>query len=1626
MWRCLTPSIFLPPTNSGMTQEEDPFHLGNTISMRFITGKAITGKIVYRDDYKIYLKSNEASDRASEFKFTEEGDQFEESYGITDIELIEEVSKSKYVDIFGITAGEHLEFFTLDGQKAAEDGIVESVNMKKDKIILADKREYKFGAKGPPEPIAVIRASSQVNAETPNVGEEAQPQDQDQDQEAYQQYLQLMELMKVQMPASSIEMVATSDLSFPESMQRSDLLQDIIALYKSDKSTKMTPHMIHRIEREVDVMFNLKHKMTKFDDAGNIVGITQNVITNFGDAIKINSRIPAAIPVMAGSLVLNIDENDGSAGSTGVVMRLIQDTENDAVNSNKTYDQAIVSTAAGAAFSAYLHRILASTTFVNVDSATPIVIDQDVIRTAALDQSVSGFGPGLPSGAEGKQGIPKLTPAMLISNVKNRLIRLIKATEITMNKTGEKIRTGPSDPGTVLSYMILPAKMALALRPQTQLNGNLLTLLNSVETLESDDLPTVTDALYAVSTDETGDPLGVWSLAPEDATASELAPWLEKAIKYTLHKSDSLTPNSPQILQLLDSVGLISSNLDLSAPIREIIDAWIASAQAEWTQLMETMKAGAIETNAIEMPGQANALWALLRDDDKFKDLQAEIKVQNPRIAELPSLQAAIFSSIFQGDYAPLVWSAVRKLSSLEPMAPGQEVASMAAIQLSRLFKEKRSVISNLKLTALESGPEINPCEHVLILEAIRNTENISERSKLLNDFIEKYQGKRDGEWLSCNLCSKHAVCLHEIMELEMLAQPRRFEALQRQMFIRFGGERYLGSIVCRNCGQALKEIDFDDNVEFDDNGKPIVQNAVVTEEQMDEETVDDKIINAIRSEVAPELSFNTEQQSDLYDILTHIARASGVQLTPEISKEIVMRTDYIINSYLLVGGAAKYKQFRDAKIKANEPPPPEFIVVQSRFRVLITAAFLVIALQTATPILQVSASQYCKFSRGGYPLEDNIPPEDSMKTPSAILYVACCIGFIKRDIVPWKYVPWYSLTALDSVRKSAFKELDTQLRKLFANKTISVSPLISDIKKQLTEIRSNQETQRERALISKTDELPPGFRPQPFLATAHDRTQAERPLNANVNDGMLVESLQRKANFNIVEMHQEASENNSPKPFQEFVQQIIPQNSELSTILLKMRVNPPTSGTHLFSDFIPSKFTESATASSIDGDSIFRIFLRFCHSGPKMGAPHEIDVGNKCRQCGFNLGPPKDINDFGSEADLITYQKGLVKTEITPQSFIEVSNSVRRFGIIPMKKERRSTESGLSRLVSCFPGSALGAALAELAGAKVTSEIDEMELAELWGGVSALYDMFAETIASKLTTMKVGGTLLQRETHIKQLFGGFDVLLADPWIEGPSQIQEYWCAKISAAALGTQITEVKGQMWSLLARAHRDDVNALVRNNANWTNEGVTPDMSTILTRLSESIAPYIKVWKSFIRTNTSPLLTTTTAILLLKTIIFNGWAEALDPTTYVEVDEEMRETVSLQVSRWLVELIIHSGKQTIRFSADEIKHVLQERAAKERVTIVKEFEDLKDDESRAVALEMKRRKIGRWGEGTNLTKYDKDRYVAEKDQRGKMQVDSTVAGAVNVASEFGITGDAGDFGDMDAGGGEFEGEDN
>jgi hypothetical protein len=41
-------------------------------------------------------------------------------------------------------------------------------------------------------------------------------------------------------------------------------------------------------------------------------------------------------------------------------------------------------------------------------------------------------------------------------------------------------------------------------------------------------------------------------------------------------------------------------------------------------------------------------------------------------------------------------------------------------------------------------------------------------------------------------------------MQLEALAQPARMDAIQKQILIKFGGERYEGKIVCRNCGQAL------------------------------------------------------------------------------------------------------------------------------------------------------------------------------------------------------------------------------------------------------------------------------------------------------------------------------------------------------------------------------------------------------------------------------------------------------------------------------------------------------------------------------------------------------------------------------------------------------------------------------------------------------------------------------------------------------------------------------------------------------------------------------------------------------------------------------------------------------
>ena len=142
----------------------------------------------------------------------------------------------------------------------------------------------------------------------------------------------------------------------------------------------------------------------------------------------------------------------------------------------------------------------------------------------------------------------------------------------------------------------------------------------------------------------------------------------------------------------------------------------------------------------------------------------------------------------------------------------------------------------------------------------------------------------------------------------------------------------------------------------------------------------------------------------------------------------------------------------------------------------------------------------------------------------------------------------------------------------------------------------------------------------------------------------------------------------------------------------------------------------------------------------------------------------------------------------------------------------------------------------------------------------------------------------------------------------------------------------------------------------------------------------------------------------MVLRAIVLQVWRDALTPTSWMYeegVPPTVRESIVGQVRSWTVELMDfkrssadkghkrgHVQKQFLKYSKEEVRQILQQRAELERTSVVEEFQNIKDEDLRAAELIKKQFRIGRWGVGKNLQKYDADLFEFENEQRKRMGV--------------------------------------
>jgi hypothetical protein len=1643
----------------------DPLHIGNLVAIVSDVHGLVIGHVIYRDLTLVRIRPQEASDRAIDFPMTPDGAEFDPELGVQSIEVIETAPSDYYVDFLGARPGEILEFFTVDGDEAEKSGEVAEVvkTATKDSIRLKDGRVLNFRGRGPKPPIAVIRVRTAANIAAAEA-ETAAPQEAAAAAEAAAtaRRTEMLALLSEIQPTATMTVVPAASRTYPESLQREELFQDLLVQLPPKQRTN--PRRIRFIEREVDLAVALKNNVLLRDDAGNPTGVRETDVRTLLDAVKASAvPVPVAVPIVNAARVLNVDEIPAGSSyrATDVFPRRIGDVETESdVLATVYQDGSLPSTratrisvatqetaAARAAqgFAGYLYDLLGRDQITlkgEIAAGAEWSADQDVIRTAGLGKAVQGFGAGLPDAED------PVALSLLIDDVTTRSLRVLTPQKITNARTGETYVTAPSDPSRVSGYVILPPKAALQLRPPTR-PGDLPTALLYSSSLESDNLPTITQALrdlYAVD----ADPQNAWTLPVDAAEETEIAKWLDTVLRFAVHPSESLAPRTPRLLGLLDAFGL--GDAALPQAVAAVIHRWVRRSQAQWRDLVSKLRSDVQATLNADVPrvfqsvtGADSPLWpALLGAPAPLSELIEDIRRRNPTIGEAPTLLSASLQHEAQGDAAPLVWGVIAGLDN-RPIAVDQAAAG-EALTTTRSYILRRKALRDLPLLKLRAAPEINTCPHVATLEAIRNQRDTLQRSRLLREFVEEYQGGRDGEWMTCTLCRQQAVCYHELMELEAMAQPARTAAIQKQILIRFGGGRYEGKIICRNCGQGLQDIDYDMQVEFDDEGRPITGMSVLTDEQMEEPTESTWKKATADLAVATRVEFSTASQQAIADILQVITDRAGMILQPAAVQQIVRYTDLytsaraptpeayeVYRKRQLTSTTAKVRAATGTSVGAVAIEVPSYAAVVDQVRVSALTALLVIALQTADPPVVVNNPfPLCPFSREGWPLVPTAKPD----APGAFKYVCCVVASIQQDITPWRYLTWSNERKLETRTSAVFKAA-IGAAQVILGVDAKAAPLsfTPEIRAQLETTRADEEGARKRMLVSNTDQLPVGFRPEPFppavarpaverdpvapvaAALAADRT-AEVP-------GLLTGiagAVRQQAVALIGELHAAAAagvpkgvEINSveatccPVPFAELDGGAASSEQQPLTaaaaLVRRGQVSAVNAGTHLWSVF--SLPISEPVEPSVDPGVYFKLFLKYCYTGAQVGEAHEFSAGNRCRQCGLALGKPIELVDFGREgAAILAAQEGDLRAEASAAAFEALSQAVRRrrtlsvepvpvrpawtAGVLEFAEVLgKSRSEGFRALASAIQESV---AAAEAGGAALAG--DELARVQAWAPVTMIHDTTRAEVADRI------GPLVPRggragETRAKEAAAALamvDTLIDDPWVEGPRAVQEYWCAKAEAEGRQKFITSVKGARWFKLSTKHNEIIDKFLAANATWFS-GQLPEIARpVIAGIGELLGPAIRVWIRAVRPATAiAAWGVAEAQQLLRAVIFQAWRDATAPTSFLYADFTTaadRETTAGVVANWTRILMLHAKQQFVKYSDERIRQILQQQTEMERTSIVQEFADIRDDDQRAAEITKKQFRIGRWARGANLTKLDADRFDEEIEQRRAMGI--------------------------------------
>jgi hypothetical protein len=1160
-----------------------------------------------------------------------------------------------FVELNGFRVDQKLLTITKDGE-AGPTYTITMVNAEEDRITIRNDadgdRDIDFGFTGIPldAPFVIMRIQQQ-----PIVKEEAASPEQEKDNAKEKigdendegiEFLEDFELPDF----AIVKEIATAERIYPEISQKSELLADLVSLV--DGPSQQNPNIIRRIRALVEMASALKNSIIRRGRDGSPEGEEKISIDTLSDLLQ-NRSVPIARPVLETTRVLYGDEE--KVLDQIHIKPLIDTIDASIVFIDK--DGGIPAGEPGVGdprwyqvMSAYFRKFpLGDETTAGGNFGFPEDAEyfrHDIPLSGTVDglQALQEVMKETTKGQKKTKGKVKIEIESLEDYVAPINFSLRRAHGPTLRplEKGATAIAIPSTKANVNGYVLFPYKAA-----QQGFLGSTRTgkLWDNIQrgSAKKYGMSELLEILGGIS-DEI-DASMIIAVPVSDTTMIRIpfSDYLQMILK-------SIVPRGPGDLHSLKAdLGISDREMDLDQQkvINDRVKQVLASLMTHINTLREDLLKPTPPPSQAPILNQAytDRIHDIVRSHPALEEI---VRLMGQRTPGYKDIDIAITGSLLK--YAKDYFMAV--LGGQKRLIERERIRFMRDRLTSKL--QDINALEELDRTKGQE-PQPNPCEHTTALNMVRSTDE-ELRMPLLGRFVANYRGEREDNWVNCNICKKHLICQHEILQIQQYLHPKEYDILQKDIVLNYAGGSFGIHHICRNCGLPIIEVGYDNHIEFNDEGKPLMgRTELVDKDAMNEEAWMAAL--GVRIQKEDDIKFESEVKTELYQVLRVLVDRIGIDMD---GPSYITLVDRLSAEVSVTISPKEYSQLpKDRRRYTYEQ-------VIAQMKVAASAALLLIHIQNHQPeYIQKYTVAGCKPGFGGFPLNADADPLNQDQSPG-IYYMVCALKNLQGKGMPW--TASFQAIPKEETREETLKTKIINYTRRFAE-DVMISMAIEKKRKILID-QGGKHALRQ----GNIERLPPNFLPRMEAPVDAAAAAAGQPTVAEGAKGQLGDSLKadawiRGANqaaaaaAQIIKGSPCATTNCCASPIQNpdrfWNETRLPPAPEL------YKLKPAYAfQTLAYTPMIPRELQPFNAVASLN--IAYLVFLQLCYKGPRLGLPHELGYDHKCDWCELeipskylfpdvNLDGTLRVNEEELKSSLDT--QGVVITQETFNALLDASH---------------------------------------------------------------------------------------------------------------------------------------------------------------------------------------------------------------------------------------------------------------------------------------------------------------------------------------------------------------------------------